>query len=129
MQQDYAVQAVRAAAILTGAYVAGTVLSYDNTNPALRNQLLLLVDFTIGSLTNADIKVEYSLDGTTYYQETFESISGGTATMSNGVYRLSSTGKYVIAIPIKMAYIKVSAIGNGTATASSMKIDAIVGTV
>lgn len=131
MQQDYHVVNVRAAAILTGSYVAGTVIGplTSNANPALKNQLCLMVNFTIGSLTTAEIKVEYSLDGTTYYQETFESVSGGTATMTNGVYQLSATGKYVIEIPIKFAYIKISAKGTGTATSSSMTVDAIVGTV
>lgn len=127
--QDYSIVAVRASAILTGSYVAGTVLSYANLNPALRNQLILLVSFTIGSLTTAEIKVEYSHDGTTYFQETFESISSGTSTLNLGVYQLGATGNYTIAIPIKAAYIKISSKGTGTATNSLLAIDAVVGTV
>lgn len=127
--QDYSFYAVRAAAILTNAYVAGTVLSYVNANPALRNQLNLLVDFTIGSLTSVSLKVEYSHDGTNYYQETFEAISAGVSTLSLGVYTIAVTGKYTINIPIKAAYIKVSSIGTGTVTSSSLQIDAVVGTV
>lgn len=129
MQQDYTIESVRAAAILTGSYVAGTVLSPFKGNPALRNQLNLLVDFTIGSLTTAEIKIEFSTDGTTYFQDTFESITGGTSELSLGVYQLSATGKYVINVPVKWGYIKVSAKGTGTATDSSMKIDAVLGTV
>jgi hypothetical protein len=49
-------KAVRSSAILTDAYVVGTILEecskYD--------ELVLLTDFTIGSLTNAEIKVEMS---------------------------------------------------------------------
>ena len=130
--QDYALETLRDAAILTSSYVAGTVigpLSGAGSNPALRNQLNLMVEFTIGSLTTAEIKVEYSIDGTTYFQETFENVSGGTATMTLGVYQLSATGNYVISIPIKFAYIKVSVKGTGTATSSSMAIKAIIGTV
>lgn len=127
--QDYAIQAVRASAVLTGSYVAGTVISYANLNPALRNQLVLLVSFTIGSLTTAEIKVEYSHDGTTYFQETFESISGTTSTLSLGVYQIGATGNYVIAIPIKASYIKISSKGTGTVTNSLLAIDAVVGTV
>jgi len=120
--------AVRAAAILTNAYVAaGTVLNYSNANPALRNQLNLLVKFTKGSLTSASIKVEFSHDGVTYYQDTFESVSGGESTISNGVYTMTASGNYVISIPIKFSYIKVSAIGTGTVTSSELTIDAIVG--
>lgn len=130
MMQDFMTFVIRAAAILTtGSYVAGTVLSPTNGNPALKNQLQLMVAFTIGSLTSADVKVEYSIDGTTYYQETFEDIAAGVASMSNGVYRLTATGNYLISIPIKAPYIKISSIGNGTATSSSLKIDAVLGVV
>lgn len=129
MQQDYMIYPIRAAAILTSGYVAGTVLNYTNANPALRNQLNLLATFTIGSLTDAQIKVEYSHDGTNYFQDTFEAISGGVSTLSLGVYKLGATGSYVISVPIKFSYIKVSAIGTGTATDSSLAIDGIVGTV
>lgn len=130
--QDYAPQTVRSAAILTGSYVAGTVigpLSGAGLNPAGMNQLQLLVDFTVGSLTSADVKVEFSHDGTNYFQDTFLNISGGTATASAGVYRFTGTGKYILNIPIKCAYIKISAIGNGTATSSSMSIMALLGVV
>lgn len=129
MHQDYQIYDIRAAAILTDAYVAGTVLNYSNANPALRNQLNLLVSFTIGSLTSAEIKVEFSHDGTTYFQDTFESISGAESTLSLGNYKLAGTGNFVISIPIKFSYIKVSAKGTGTMTNSSLKIQGIVGTV
>lgn len=121
--------AIRAAAILTGSYVAGTDLSPTNGNPALRNQLQILAKLTIGSLTSADIKVEYSHDGSTWYQETFEDIAGGVSTLSGGVYRMTATGNYMISIPIKAPYIRISAIGNGTATGSSLQVDAVLGTV
>lgn len=129
MMQDYKVEDVRASAVLTGSYVAGTVLNYTNVNPALHNQLNLLVSFTIGSLTTCEIKIEYSHDGSNYYQETFEAISGGTSSMSLGAYQLSATGNYVISVPIKSSYIKVSAKGTGTVTNSLLAIQAVVGTV
>lgn len=129
MEQDYAFESVRSAGVLTNAYVAGEVLDYSNLNPALRNQLNIYVDFTIGSLTSASLKIEYSHDGSDYYQETFLSILGTAATGSLGVYTLTGTGKYIISIPIKASYIKISAIGTGTVTNSLMKIGAVVGTV
>jgi hypothetical protein len=130
MNQDYHLWDVRAAAILTDAYVAGTVISpLSGANPGLRNQLNLLIAFTIGSLTSAEIKVEFSHDGTTYFQDTFESISGAESTLSLGNYKLTATGNYVISIPIKFNYIKISAKGTGTVTNSSMKIQAVIGTV
>lgn len=129
MQQDYTLYPVRAAAILTGSYVAGTVLSPFNGNPALRNQLNLLIDLTIGSLTSAEVKIEWSHDGVTYFQDTFESIAAGTSTLSLGNYTIASTGTYTLSLPIKFSYIRVSAKGTGTVTSSSMTINAIIGTV
>lgn len=132
MNQDYNFVSVRAAAVLTTGYVAATVIGPDNMNPALRNQITLLIDYTTGSGTSLDVKVEYAHDGSTpdYYQETFESISTGTATMSLGVYNFAATGKYTLSIPVKAAYVKVSVKGNGVdQTGSSCKIGAIVGTV
>lgn len=134
--QHYQLVNVRSAAILTGSYVAGNVIGPKGTagtnaadaNPIRGNQLILLVDFTIGSLDDAQIKVEFSHDGTTYYQETFSAVSSGVSTETLGVHKFTATGKYRIAIPIKDANIRVSAIGTGTATSSSMKIDAILGT-
>lgn len=122
---DYVTHAVRSSAILTTSYVAGTVISEAERN----NQLVLLVSFTKGSLTSAEIKVEFSPDGTTYYQETFQSISTGTATETVGEHQISATGNYRIMVPIKDRYIKVSAKGTGTVTSSAMAITAVLGDV
>lgn len=53
---DYQKKAVRSSLILTTSYVAGTIL--ENIND--QNQLIILADFTIGSLTTAEIKVEFA---------------------------------------------------------------------
>lgn len=47
---------VRSSLILTTSYVAGTILEPRQSH----NQMIVLVDFTIGSLTSAEIKVEYA---------------------------------------------------------------------
>ena len=130
IQQDFTILNIRAAAILTSSYVAGTVIGPTTSGtPALRNQLNVLLKFTIGSLTSAEVKIEYSNDGTTYFQDTFEAISGGTSTLSLGNYTFASTGNYIISVPIKFNYIKISVKGTGTATSSSMTVDAVIGTV
>lgn len=116
---------VRSAAILTTSYVAGTVLDRAQDY----NQLVLLVSFTKGSLTTAEVKIEFSNDGSTYYQETFQSISSGTSTDTVGEHALSATGNYTIMVPILSRYIKVSAKGTGTVTSSSMAITAMLGVV
>lgn len=130
MQQDYIFQAIRTAAILTGSFVAGTNdITPFNVNPALRNQVNLLLDFTIGSLTSLDIKIQYSNDGTDWYDETFSTITAGAAAMSLGLYNFTAAGKYVLSLPVKNSYIRVLARGNGTATSSSLAIGAVIGTV
>jgi len=125
MSLDYRLRPVRTAAILTTSYVTGTVLDQEHFN----NQLVLLVNFTLGSLTTAEIRVEGSPDNTNFYQETFQSIATGTATETRGEHQISTTGLYRILIPIKDRYIRVSAKGTGTVTGSSMTIDAVTGEV
>lgn len=117
---------LRASAILTALYVtSGTVLKDES---GLSNQLVLLVDFTIGSLTSASIKIEFSDDQTNWYQETTDSISSGVITVSLATHKLLASGPYRIPIEIKDRYIRVSAIGDGTATGSLMAINAVLGT-
>ncbi|MEY2595079.1 MAG: hypothetical protein RI965_351 [Bacteroidota bacterium] len=113
---------VRTAAILTNAYVAGTTL----TDCGAYNQLTLRINFTKGNLTDAQIKVEYSEDGTNWTQETFDSVSGGVNTLSAGVLKLSATGAYTEHINFIADQIKISAIGTDDVTSSSLKIDAIL---
>jgi hypothetical protein len=124
--QNYVLKPVRSAAILTNSYVAGTVIGLDPL-VEMNNQLVILAKFVVGSLTSAEIKVEFSPDGTTYYQESFSSISTTTDTLSLGEHKMGGTGNFRIAIPIKDRYIKISAKGTGTVTSSSLAIDAIVG--
>lgn len=125
-------QAVRTAAILTDSYVAGTILGEKGGSPsgdAIEfTQLILYISFTKGSLTTAEVKIEFSEDGTTYYQETFTSESGGTSTDTAGVHSFGATGNFRIPVPINDKYIKVSAKGTGTVTNSSMAIDAVLAT-
>lgn len=115
---------IRAAAILTGDYVAGTVLE----GAELSNQLQLYVDFTIGTLTSASIKIEFSDDNSNWYQETTDSISSGVVTESLASRKFTLSGRYRIAIETKDRFIRVSAVGEGTATGSSMAIFGVLGT-
>ncbi len=129
--QDYSYINIRAAAALTGSYVASTDISALTPNfptkVELRNQLVLYVDLTLGNLTSAQVKLEFSHDGVTYYQEAFTSISNGTDTVNLGEHSMASSGKYRLAFPIKDVHVKVSAKGTGDATGSSMAIGAIIG--
>ena len=134
--EQYSKHPIRSASVLTGAYVSGNILSpIDGVNlpavsPSRYNQMIILADFTIGSLTDAQIKIEFSPDGITYYQETADSSpSSGVVTETVIVRKLTATGKYRIAVPIKDNYIKISVIGTGTVTSSTITLDAVLGTV
>ncbi len=129
MQSNYMIHPIRSALILTNSYVAGTVLGPTNGNPSAYNQLVVYWDFTIGSLTSGELKIEFSHDGTNYYQETFSAVAAGTSTDTSGVHTVTTTGKRRLSIPIKDNYIKISVIGTGTVTSSSCKVDAILGIV
>jgi hypothetical protein len=113
---------LRDAAILTNAYVAATVVEKCNEY----DQLCLYVDFTVGSLTNILVKVEFSIDNTNYFQESFSSISTTTDTLSLGVHKITATGKYIINVPVQGTYAKVSVIGEGTVTSSSCAISGVL---
>ena len=127
---NYSIKSLRASSVLTGSYVAGTVYSPQGLSPKQdpvnNNQLILYVGFTIGSLTSAELKIEFSDDGTNYYQETTSSVSSGVSTDKLTEHKLEATGNYRIALPICDRYIKVSVKGTGTVTNSLLAIDAIV---
>lgn len=121
----YTIKAVRADAILTNAYVAGTVID----DCERYNQLMLALKYTKGSLTNFKIKIEYSFDGVTFYQQTNVSVSGGDSTGNPNIYTFAPAASVNVEleIPIKCHQVRVSVLGTGTVTSSSMKIDAVLG--
>lgn len=106
---------VRAEAILTTDYVAGNIIDVSDAN-----QLILYIKFTKGSLTSADVKIEFSADNATFYQETVND------TLKS--HSLTADGNYRLVIPVMEKYVKVSAKGTGTVTGNKMQIDALVGT-
>jgi len=121
---------IRDSAVLTTSYVACTVIGSETTNASQTNQynqLILYVDFTIGSLTSAEIKVEFSPDATNYYQESSEKVDDGTANLYVSEYTIDATGAFRIPIQCNDRYIKVSVKGTGTVTDSLMAVKASLG--
>lgn len=119
---NYRKYPVRSSAILTSSYVAGTVVELD---PGA-NQIVIYLGFTIGSLTTMELKVEFSNDNTTFYQETHQdSVTSGVAAQVLKSHQLSATGNYRIPIPVKDRFVKISVKGTGTATSSLATVDVI----
>ena len=120
--RDYIVKPIRSAAILTGSYVAGTSVILEGKY----NKATVLLDFTKGSLTTAEIKFEFSGDGTNWYQEVASSTTSGTTTDTLVEHQISATGKYRLPVNVTDRYMRASVKGTGTATSSSMAIQAVL---
>ena len=130
---------IRPAAILTNAYVIAATFgdqnwsSSDGANPSeaqVNNESTeLVLDFTYtkGSLTSCSIKIEFSTDGTTWFQEQSETTSAGVSTVSDRTHLLTGAAtarKGSITISMTHPMVRVSAIGTGTVTGSSLALSA-----
>lgn len=131
---NYEFTPLRASAVLTNSYVLLPVLgSYIsgqlNGQPNLNNQLILYVHFTLGSLTTAELIVEFSHDGITWVQETLDNINltTGVITEQPSIRTFAANGNFRIPIKINDQHIRVSVKGTGTVTGSLMAVDAIIG--
>ena len=122
---------LRASAILTGSYVAATVWGPQGgstaNDPVENSKFVLLIGFTKGDLDSVELIVEFSDDGSTYYQETNASApSSGEQTLSLNNYKLDTTGNYVLEFDITTRYIKVSVKGTGTLTNSLISLHSVL---
>jgi len=129
--RDYSYREIRASAVVTTSYVNATVLGptglgtlYD---PVENNQLMLYVDVTLGSLTSVELRVEFSDDGSTYFQEVEETIASGSATANTLEHAMTASENYRFAIPIQDRYIRVAVKGTGTVTNSLVAVSASLG--
>lgn len=68
-------------------------------------------------------------DVSSWKQETFTAISGGTGTMTVGERTMAATGQYKIETPFLAPRVRISAKGTGTVTSSLMAIVASTGRV
>ena len=131
MELRYIHKTLRSSAILTTSYVAATVLGPQGVgsqaDPAENNQLNFYINFTLGSLTSAEFKVEFSDDGETYYQETVSSIASGTSTDTVLEHTLSADGNYRIPMALVDRYVRISVKGTGTVTSSLVTVEVTLG--
>ena len=109
---------VRAAAILTSSYVPATVVAMSNWTDAC-----VYVQFTLGSLTSMSVKFEGSNDNATWYPEIAGSLSAGVYTDAFAVHSVFASGNYPWVMKDCLHnFLRISVIGNGTATSSSCTI-------
>ena len=114
---------------VTAAYTSVVVLGTDTTSNlqdcAMFDQLILYVGFIIGSLTDILVKVESSADQVRWYAVSM--LNTTTGAVSILPFKLAATGDYRIPVAIKDKYIRVSLLGEGTATSSQVRVDACLG--
>lgn len=110
---------IRSAAILTTAYVASSAIQVDD-----RNQLNLLVSFTLGSSTGCKVKVDVrDEDSSKWYQLQAASVSAaGLVTLTDAEYIKTATKDFVIDLPVGYFEIRVSALALTTGTGTLMSI-------
>lgn len=117
---------IRSSAVLTDTYVAGTVVDTGGEY----NQAVVYLDFTVGSLTTAEFKFEFSNDNVTYFQETNASVSAGVTTETLASHQVgNASGKFRIPVPMIERYLKVSVKGTGTMTNSLMAVSVVLAKV
>lgn len=131
MNQNYTeIKELRASAVLTTSYVAATVHGPQGgstaNDPVENNQLVLLIELTLGSLTSVEVKVEFSDDNSTYYQETASLITAGTSADSPLIHQFDEDGNYRLPIPLVDRNIKVSVKGTGTVTNSLVSVKSVL---
>jgi hypothetical protein len=128
-------QVIASGVTITSSYTAHTVISVDE-----QNFLGLLVKYTKGDETSLQLKVEVSVDGgTTYYQQTVDTPTGGAISVAAAERTYTGTGNYATSIqPIKVpatptgsakGLIKISSKATGGTPTGTLTLTATVGWV
>ena len=115
---------IRAAAILTTSYVATAARLIDEYN-----QLNLLVSFTVGSSSGVNIKIQFSDDKTTWFEENSTELTSGVLTHTDYIHRFTGTGNKVISVPITARWYRVSVQAITDATSTSLSITEVKGRI
>lgn len=134
-RQFPSIQVIAATTLLTSSYVAGTIISTDEAN-----MLAIDVIYIKGDETSIQIKVEGTNDttpasGSNWYQQVTQSASGGTVTLTPGIYSMtaasaSATQKFTLIInPVKGTGFRISVQATGGTPTGTISIQAFTGWV
>jgi len=107
------VKTLRQAAELTTSYVASNSVGCKGYSRAS-----LLIDLTLGSLTDARIKIQFSPDNSNWYDETDTNVAGHASIE----HVFTASGKYCLPVELADQYIRIQARGTGTVTGSSLAV-------
>ncbi|MEK7395938.1 MAG: hypothetical protein AAB116_03265 [Candidatus Poribacteria bacterium] len=123
IQNNLVSKIIRQSSALTISFAETEVMNIQGAN-----QVQLLLSFIKGDSEGCRLKIEYSEDRVTWYQESMisEFPSLNSITHSKITREIDDTGNYVLSIPVSSSYIKVSvqAISSGDNTLLSIKASA-----
>ena len=103
-------ETIRSNSQLTSSYVAANEIALDH-----HNYLGLYVNYTKGTETSMELKVEVSPDGTNYAQQVTESLTGSETTVTAHNYTFTASGQYALEIKnLRAKKVRVSVKGSGT---------------
>ena len=111
--------AIRETSALTVSYVSSDIFNIQGAN-----QLQLLVAFTKGDSDGLRLKIEFSEDRSTWYQESkvSEFPSGGDVVHTPITRKIEDSTNLVVSTPMSASFLRVSAqaITSGTGTSLSI---------
>jgi len=112
-------QTLREDAILTTSYV-----SSSDIRLTVYHDIGLFFELTKGSLTSFQYKVQWSHDGTTWFDEATETVAASsiTDTVCSYTHTLTGNTNYYKPLPYRGNYLRVRVKGTGTATGSSCAV-------
>lgn len=117
---------VREAAALTTSYV-----SSDSFNIQGANQLQLLVSFTKGDSAGCRLKIEFSEDESTWYQESmvseFPSVNDVKHTPITR--KIEDSANLLISVPISASFFLINAKAITSGTGTSLSISATIANI
>lgn len=105
-QNNLISKSIRCSTVLTTSFVASEIMNIQGAN-----QVQLLVSFEKGNSSGCRLKIEYSENGSIWYQESaideFPSINDVKHTLITR--KIDDSGNYIISVPVSASYLMVSA--------------------
>ena len=125
-QSNIKMVTVREAAALTTSYVVS-----DSFNIQGANQLQLLVSFTKGDSEGCRIKIEFSPDGSNWYQESRISdfLTTDDAEHEPVIRKILDSGNISISVPISTCFFRASSMALTSGTGTSLSIRATIANI
>lgn len=122
-QNNLVYKDIRTSSALTTSFVVSDIMNIQGAN-----QVQLLVSFVKGDSTGCRLKIEYSVDQVTWYQESmYNEIPLSNEITHNAITRkVEESGNYVLSIPVSSSYMRVwaQAINSGNNTSLSIRATA-----